>query len=389
MCVSLLRCAARILTGACLLWWSLPEAHAQPKGNLGQDVQRRQAIPCASTADAIPSGLAVVLPTGDTRDQSVNLQAMNNLFMNGVHVQINWRDIEPVEGKPDWSRLDALFAAAESAHKWLRLSIFPGFFSPAWALEGAKTDVFEIQYGPGHGTPAKLPMPWDRVYLGRWFTFLRLVAQRYGNSPAFRAVGAAGPTSVSDEMTLPGSPPAIQKWLGDGYTPAKYLDAWEEVFRFYADSFPNQCISLSGPDLPILENGRRFDHPERMRAKQDIVERAMRVFGRRLAIQSSDLHAGHAPVEALDNTDFINSYSGRIITGFEMRGGSQGPVASQIMGAEGNPPLALRRSIDKGMAPNSAGRHINYLEIYEGDVLAADMQPVLEYAASLFQRPHP
>ena len=115
----------------------------------------------------------------------------------------------------------------------------------------------------------------------------------------------------------------------------------------------------------------------------------MRVFGRRLAIQSNDLHAGHAQVEAFDGTDFINSYSGRIITGFEMRGGSQGPVPSKVMGAEGNPPLALRRSIDKGMAANSAGRHVNYLEIYEGDVLPADMQPVLQYAASLFRRSHP
>jgi hypothetical protein len=380
---------ARILAGACLLSWSLPLTCAQAKGDFAQDVHRRQAIPCASTASAIPSGLAVVLPSHDTRDQSVNLRALNNSFMNGVHVQINWRDIEPVEGKPDWSRLDALFAAAESSNKWVRLSIFPGFFSPEWALEGAQTDLFEIQYGPGHGTPAKLPMPWDRVYLGRWFAFLRLVAQRYGNSPAFRAIGAAGPTSVSDEMTLPvpRHRQGTQKWLGDGYTAAKYLDAWEEVFRFYADSFPNQCISLSGPDLPILKNGKIVDHPERMRAKQDIVERAMRVFGRRLTIQSNDLHAGHAPVEALDNTDFINSYSGRIITGFEMRGSSQGPVASQIMGAEGNPPLALRRSIDKGMAQNHAGRHINYLEIYEGDVLAPDMQPVLEYAAALFRQP--
>ena len=127
--------------------------------------------------------------------------------------------------------------------------------------------------------------------------------------------------------------------------------------------------------------------PARLRAKQDIVERAVKVFGRRLAIQSNDLHAGHAQVEAFDGTDFINSYSGRIITGFEMRGGSQGPIPSKVMGAEGDPPLALRRSIDKGMAPNNAGRHVNYLEIYAGDVLPADMQPVLQYAASLFRRP--
>jgi hypothetical protein len=131
-----------------------------------------------------------------------------------------------------------------------------------------------------------------------------------------------------------------------------------------------------------------MDRRARLRARQEIVDQAMRVFGRRLAIQSNDLHAGHAPVESADYTDFINSYNGRIITGFEMRGGSQGPVPSKIMGAEGNPPVAVRRSIDKGMAANNAGRHVNYLEIYEGDVLSADMQPTLEYAASLFHQPH-
>lgn len=55
------------------------------------------------------------------------------------------------------------------------------------------------------------------------------------------------------------------------------------------------------------------------------------------------------------------------------------------MGAEGDPALALRRSIDEGMQPNNRGQHVNYLEIYERDVVAEEMQPVLRYAASLFQ----
>src|ERR1039458_724999 len=88
-------------------------------------------------------------------------------------------------------------------------------------------------------------------------------------------------------------------------------------------------------------------------------------------------------------SEFINSYSGKIITGFEMRGGSRGLKPSKVMGAEGNPPLALRKSVDKGMSPNGAGRHIDYLEIYEGDVLADDMQPVLQYATSLFRQHGP
>ena len=385
MCISRLRCAVRILIGLCLVSWTLLPASAQPRDLLDQNLKRQETAQCGSTEDTIPSGIAVVMPPGEKGYQSRNLQALNNPFVSGVAVQINWRDIEPVQGKPDWSKLDELFAAAITSKKWVQLDIFPGFFSPEWALEGAKTDLFNIPYGPGSGTVAKLPMPWDRVYLDRWFTFVRQVGERYGRSPAFRMIAAAGPTSVSEEMTLPNGPPAIQKWLRDGYTPAKYLDAWEETFRVYADAFPNQCISLAAPGLPILEQGR-FNRPAHLRAKHEIVDRAIRVYGRRLAIQSNDLHAGHAPIEAPDGTDFINSYSGRIITGFEMRGASQGPVPSKIMGAEGNPPMALRRSIDKGMAANSAGRHVNYLEIYQGDVLLADMQPVLQYAASQFKR---
>ena len=55
------------------------------------------------------------------------------------------------------------------------------------------------------------------------------------------------------------------------------------------------------------------------------------------------------------------------------------------MGAEGDPPLALKKSINRGMLPNATGHHINYLEIYEPDVLADVTQPVLRDAASQFK----
>jgi hypothetical protein len=49
---------------------------------------------------------------------------------------------------------------------------------------------------------------------------------------------------------------------------------------------------------------------------------------------------------------------------------------------------SMRTTAQKGWRRTmSAG--INYLEIYEGDVLSADMQPVLEYAASLFRQSRP
>ena len=337
----------------------------------------------ASTDNSIPSGLVVVLKDKPQEDRSFDLRTFNNPFISGVALQIHWRDIEPVEGQPDWSKLDALFAAAESSKKWTQLLIFPGFFAPEWAKEGAQTDRFPIQYGPSKGTIEKLPMPWDKVYLNRWFAFLKQLSERYGSSPAFRMIGADGPTSVSAEMTLPNKPQDHKKWLNDSYTPRKYLEAWQKTFQVYADYFPNQYVSLSAPSLPILGPGRKGPD-ERNQARRAIVDQAIGVLGRRLVLQWSDLHAGSTRVEAPER-DFVNGYSGRIITGFQMR--TSAKHSSGGMGAEGDPPLALKRSIDMGMRPNNTGHHINYLEIYEPDVLAEEMQPVLRYAASLFVQP--
>jgi hypothetical protein len=353
---------------------------------LPADPKMRPGRPRTLTDKSIPSGLVVVIK--NDKDQSLNPGGFNNPLISGVALQIHWSDMEPVEGQPDWSRLDELFAAAESSKKWVQLLTFPGFFAPEWAKEGAQTDLFPIQYGPGRGRVEKLPMPWDNVYLTRWFAFLKQLSERYGKSPAFRVIAATGPTSVSAEFTLPNKPQDRKKWLHDSYTPDKYMEAWRKVFRFYDTYFPNQYVSLSAASVPMLALGRK-GHDENQ-ARRKIVDMAFGILGRRLVLQWSDLHAGRDDAESARESrhfDFLAGYFGRVPTGLQM--GTNAEHGSEFMGAEGNPPLALRRSIDKGMQPNNAGQHINYLEIYERDVLADEMQPVLRYAASLFELGRP
>ena len=340
----------------------------------------------ASTDNSVPSGLVVVIKDKPRQNQGLDLRSVSNPFISGVALQIHWSDIEPVQGKPDWTKLDALFTAAESSKKWVQLFIFAGFFAPAWALEGVKTDTFTIPYGPYEGQVQKLPMPWDRVYLSRWFAFLKQLSDRYGKSPTFKIVAADGPTSLSDEYNLPHTPAELRQWQSDSYTPSKYLGAWEEVFRVYAADFPNQYVSLSvGNGLTINDQGK-LDPRERLRTKQAVVDQAIGVLGRRFALQLNDVRAG--PGDRTPNSEvedrFVIGYIGRIITGFQMKTAAE--HNSGNMGAEGDPPLALRKSISVAMEPNTAGQHVNYLQIYEQDVLADEMQPVLQYAASLFAR---
>jgi hypothetical protein len=342
-------------------------------------------FPAAAVAEAgnsAPNGLVVVIENKPHETQ-LNLRALNNPFISGVALQIRWRDLEPVEGTPDWSKLDQLFAAAEASRKWVQLLIFPGFFSPPWALEGVKTEMFPLQYGPDKGTLEKLPMPWDDFYLGRWFAFVKLLSQRYGKSPAFRVIAAAGPTSVSAEFTLPAKPEDVPLWLNAGYTPRKYIAAWQKTFQVYAAYFPNQYVSLSlGFGLNIDDSGKIAPR-ERKRTRQEVVDQAMGILGRRFALQFSNLDGFPSVGPGPRAVDFMLGYNGRVITGFQLRTSCE--RNSGDMGAEGNPALALKKSIDIGMQPNAAGSRANYLEIYEPDVLADDLQPVLRDGASLFK----
>jgi hypothetical protein len=340
------------------------------------------AQPPASSDNSLPGGLVVVIEDKPKQNR-LDLQALNNPLIGGVALQIRWRDIEPVQGKPDWSKLDQLFAGAESSKKWVQLLIFPGFWTPPWALEGAQTEMFAIQYGPGKGGVERLPMPWDRVYLTHWFAFLKQLSDRYGKSPAFRVVAAAGPTSVSAEFTLPGTPEDVQKWRSAGYTPSKYIQAWQKAFQVYAADFPNQYVSLSsGSGLNIDERGKK-DARERKPTKGAIIDEGIRLLGRRFVLQNSNLDGNPEPERGPHGVPLVISYNGRVITGFQLR--TSCLRNSGNMGAEGDPPLALKKSINRGMQPNNNGHRVNYLEIYEPDVLAQEMQPVLQYGASLFK----
>jgi len=317
------------------------------------------------------------------KEGGLDPRTVNNPYISGFAYQINWVDIEPVQGKPDWSKLDALFAAAESARKWVRLVVIPGYFAPPWAVDGAKSETFSVQYGLYQGQDLNLPMPWDGVYLAHWFAFLKELSGRYQRSPAFRLIAAAGPTSVSDELTMPHAPAELKIWQRNSYTPRRFLEAWQRVFQTYAAYFPNQYVTLTvGQGLPLNDQGR-VDHAEPARTREAVSEQARSILGHRFVLMNQDLHAG--PKEH-EETDLVRNYAGRAITALQMRCGSQDQVGSKAMGAEGDPPLALRRSIALGMQPSSAGQHVSFLEIQEPDILAAPMQPVLRDAAALFER---
>ena len=362
-----------ILLNMCLFSWAFVSAPAQ------QNQQRARAT------TNLPFGISVVNGidahrVGQLYDTSnPTLNAYSNPNTSGVTFRTSWADVESEEGKFDFSKIDTVFANAEKNGKWVELILIPGFGTPGWAMQGVQSGMFTIPYGPGSGMLLPLPVPWDQTYLSRWFTFLKVIADRYAGKASFRKIAAAGPTCVSAEMSLPDSPNDIVQWEKFGYTTQKYINAWKQTFSAYSSIFPRQYFSLAlHPGLPIP------DRTQKAYVREQIISLGLQ-YPSQFALQADGLK-GYRSNETYGDR-VVRDYSGQVVTGFMMD--TTAVLRPQQMGAEGNPPLALRRSIDKGMAPNNIGRHINYLEIYEGDVLSADMQPVLEYAASLFRQSRP
>jgi hypothetical protein len=325
-----------------------------------------------------PTGLVAVIR--NRPGQPFFKHTFDNANIAGVALQIHWNDIEPTEGSPDWSRLDAFVSEAAGQGKWVQISVYAGFFTPPWALQGVKTDRFAVPYGPEVGKVEALPMPWDPVYLRRWFAFIKALSQRYGNSNTVRIMDVDGPTSVSDENTLPNAPSDLRQWQADGYTPTRYLNAWKQVLTAYAADFPGQYLSIAGVGgLPIDEAGRidRSAHTTTLQAETDL---AIALLGDRLVLQYNNLDGTTNP-DGQGGMAFITNYLGKTVTGYQLRTSAAGPG----MGAPGaTPAVKLRDAIDKGMRPNRAGQHVDFIQVYEADILSADLQPVLAYGASLF-----
>jgi hypothetical protein len=251
-----------------------------------------------------PAGLiAVKIYTPQTKVQfPSSLFTPADSFVKGLDFLAQWCNLEPHPDVFNWAPLDTVFQQAQASGKFVILTLIPGFETPSWALSGVDGFTSSFSYNTPDDTDPHdarvLPLPWDPTYLGRWFTFLRAVADRYGDDRSFRVIEAAGPTSVSTEMTLPdltgsqkipgypeivdgGLPVSyggrkldgsdIAAWEAAGYTPAKLAGAWSEAFATYHEIFRNQYMALAlFPSLPIGDDST-VDLSEGQQVRMDVV----------------------------------------------------------------------------------------------------------------------
>jgi hypothetical protein len=337
------------------------------------------------TLPTMPSGLIAydIYQPGATSFAPDIFYPANKGDFAGLDLAIQWCNLEPRFDRFNWAPIETVMNEAQAAGMFVILSVIPGFESPPWVFRqpGVQYTESSFSYHSVVTPPRLLPLPWNTAYLNLWYGFLRHMASEFRNDTNFVMLEAGGPTSVSDEMSLPdwtgetatrpnGDPdydPAqkalsgsdIAMWEALDYNPATYVAAWARTFHMYRKIFPNQYMSLSLIDgLPIdralvgdtsgvpLPGKHPMDRQANVGADvipsppartKDFIDRneitatplaiiaAGRRYGSSFVLQANGLGAdsGLAPTYA-----YVQGNCGSIDTGFQTRDPSEQPTLS-------------------------------------------------------------
>lgn len=124
----------------------------------------------ATLAAAVPPPQAGIGMVWGRNDENTILQMPQVRFGQGHFV---WKDIEPVEGQFDWSKMDALLEKYHAMGK--RVPIQVNSPAPEW--------IFQHVASTGTARGGKAPQYWDPVYLEKLENFIQAYAQHLGQSP--------------------------------------------------------------------------------------------------------------------------------------------------------------------------------------------------------------
>ncbi len=147
-----------------------------------------------------PYQLNVAFPTTPTGELSGYAAAFSGIVVNQT-----WAQLEPTEGHPDFSSLDASLAAVTSFNTanpshplTVKLRIFGGFTAPAWAksLDGAPITVTGDPSRPAGGTLGRYWLP---DYEQQWADFQAALAHQYDKDGLVSQVAVTSCNTASAE----------------------------------------------------------------------------------------------------------------------------------------------------------------------------------------------
>jgi len=194
----------------------------------------------------------------------MNSTSLNLDYIDVMTAAFTWQDMEPQEGKYDFSQIDGHIAWASSHQKKVNIVLYAGNKSPQWLYEKKIPAIHwsrkwkEDQAIARQSTHEQetAPVFWDLNYLLYWKKFVSVLAERYRDNDHIGYILITGPTPKDYTTgTVIRYDEDWEKVVDLGYTYEKHLAAWTDLVDHYVRVLPmkNLVIAL-GPLRPATSD---------------------------------------------------------------------------------------------------------------------------------------
>ncbi len=307
-------------------------------------------------------------------DGAIDPRVLTNPSVSGVAVRASWNLTETASGTYNWSYLDRVIAQVTAAGKQFSLAISAGVKTPAWVYAAGSQAFTFVQ----NGITQTIPVPWDPVFLGAWEQFVQALGARYGSNPLLTNVKITGINTTTDETMLPKTPTDVSNWQALGYTRLEVENAWQAIADTFATAFPIKgLVLLTVPSgFPAIDNNGNIISSMLKAGDSvlpgDLISGGISRYGAQFIVQNNGLSDTWISPQ-------VTAVAGQVNTGYQMLWNVSNDPTYRMTGGQTpyDPATVLQVAVNKALA---AGAH--YLEIYQIDILNANLADVLASAES-------
>jgi hypothetical protein len=204
----------------------------------------------------VPSGIfSYGLAKNFPQSPSVELD-----YIAGMSAAFTWKDLEPQEGKYDFSQIITALELGSRSGKKINIVLYAGNKSPEWLYQkGIPSISWKRRWKEDQAkmrneeySIEKAPVFWDSAYLAAWKKLVTALSEKISDYPALGYVLITGPTPK--DYTTGTVIRYNEDWkevLANGYTHELHLNSWLDMIEHYCRVFPKQTLVVAlGPLRP-------------------------------------------------------------------------------------------------------------------------------------------
>ena len=177
---------------------------------------------------------------------AANLASVDPGVIDGISWVLRWADVEPSQGRYNWTTLDSDLNVCSTQHRLCMVRIIAGRSSPSWYSPKV---TFTYTNAAKNKVTASMPITWSTDFVTAWTRFIAAYGARYANDPRIDVVQMAG-AGVLGEMSLPNwsgwdsAAPPPDGAGSDPYSSAQMVSAWNTIIDAYRAAFPSKLTAL-------------------------------------------------------------------------------------------------------------------------------------------------